>query len=165
MKFCPQCATALEQRIVHGLERMVCPVADCGFVAWDNPLPVVAALVERGGEVVLARNARWPAGVFSMITGFLERGETPEEAVLRETREELGLDGLEARFIGYYPYLRRNQLILAFCVSARGDVVPGEEIAEVRLVSRRELGAYDFGRLALTQVVVRDWLAMPAHMR
>jgi NAD+ diphosphatase len=163
MKYCPRCATELEQRPVHGLERMACPAPGCGFVAWDNPLPVVAAVVECGAEVVLARNAKWPAGVFSMITGFLERGETPEQAVLRETKEELGLDADEARFIGYYPHLRRNQLVLAFAVRARGEVSVGDEIAEVRLVPRQSMGDYDFGRLVLTQAVVRDWLAQTAE--
>ena len=67
---------------------------------WDNPVPVVAALIEYQGKIVLARNSQWPEGVLSLITGYLERNETPEEAVVREVKEELGLDGRVQELLG-----------------------------------------------------------------
>ena len=57
---------------------MACPDTSCGYVHWDNPLPVVAAIVEYEGRILLARNAAWQEGMFALITGFLENGETPE---------------------------------------------------------------------------------------
>ncbi|MCJ7837818.1 MAG: ADP-ribose pyrophosphatase, partial [Burkholderiales bacterium] len=60
MHFCPRCAAPLAQTEVGGASRMACADVACGYVHWDNPIPVVAAIVEHEGRVVLARNRRWP---------------------------------------------------------------------------------------------------------
>lgn len=158
MRYCPQCQEELERREIDARERLACPSLACGFVHWENPTPVVAALVRHGGQFVLARNARWPQGLFSLITGFLEKGEAPEEAVLRETREELGLDARDPVFLGHHLLPGTNQLIIAFAVSGDGELVPGEEIAECRRLSAQELAHFDFGPLELTARIVRDAL-------
>jgi NAD+ diphosphatase len=163
MKYCPLCASELVRKLVDSVDRLVCGAAGCSFVHWNNPIPVVAALVESARGFVLARNAKWPAGMFSMITGFLERGETPEEAVTRETREELGLEARGLAFIGHYSFIDGNQLLLAFLVRAEGTARPGHEIAELALLSREELGRHDFGRLELTRRIVADGLRMHAE--
>jgi NADH pyrophosphatase NudC (nudix superfamily) len=94
-RFCPRCATPLAERAdaehEGGRVRQVCPDETCGYVHWNNPLPVVAAIVEYEGKILLARNAAWPEGMFALITGFLENGETPEEGIAREVREETSL--------------------------------------------------------------------------
>jgi NAD+ diphosphatase len=105
--------------------------------------------------VLLARNAAWPEGRFSVITGFLEKGEDPAQAVLREVEEELGLQGRLKRFIGYYPFYPQNQLILAFDVEAEGEVALNHELVEYRVVAIDKLRPWDFG----TGLAVRDWLA------
>lgn len=158
MKYCPQCATKLETRLIDGVEHRACGAPGCGFVHWDNPLPVVAALVKYQGNIILARNVKWPPGIFSLITGFLERKEAPEQAVVREVKEELGLDGKIAGFIGHYPFTEMNQIILAFAVVARGELHTSEEIAESKLVPIEQLASYNFGRLYITSSVVKDWL-------
>lgn len=137
---------------------MACASPECTFVRWDNPVPVVAALVQYRGKIVLARNSLWPANMFSLVTGYLERGETPEQAVLREVKEELGLDGEPKDFIGCYSLVEKNQVVLAHWVVAAGNLKTGSEIAEVRLLSRKELELWDFGRLALTSAIVKQWL-------
>jgi NAD+ diphosphatase len=161
LKHCPRCARVLEARIVDGVERRAC-AATCGFVHWDNPIPVAAGLVECDGRFILARNAAWPAGLFSMITGFVERGETPEMTLVRETKEELNLEAERLAFIGHYLLPAQNQLLVAFHVRARGELQPSRELAETRVLDRGELGAYDFGPLTLTQQMVRDWLSRAA---
>lgn len=125
---------------------------------WNNPTPVVAALVKVGDEFVLARNRNWPEGFFSLISGFLEAGEAPESAVARETAEELGLTVQDTVFVGHYPFPQMNQIIMAFAVEASGDAVPNEEIAELKTLGLAELKEYDFGVLKLGTMVVRDWL-------
>lgn len=159
VKYCPKCAGKLETRLVGGIERKACPAAGCNFVNWDNPLPVVAALIEYQGQIVLARNAKWPHGIFSLVTGFLERGEAPACAVVREVKEELDLDSEVAGFVGHYPYSQMNQIILAFSVRATGALKTNDEIAETRLITIDELRDYDFGPLFITSAVVKDWLA------
>ncbi len=155
MKFCPRCARPLGTRQDTGRARSACLDADCGFVFYDNPLPVVAALVEHEGQVLLVRNRGWPEKWFGLVTGFLERSETPEDGVLRELKEELGLDAELVRLIGVYAFAERNEVILAYHLRATGTVALGEEIAEVRAVKPERLRAWPFG----TGLAVADWLA------
>ena len=154
-RYCPQCGTALGFAEQGGLLRPSCPSAACGFVLWDNPVPVVAALVEYEGCVVLARNAAWPEKHFGLITGFLERNETPASAVAREVVEELGLRVSATELIGLYEFPSKNQLIIAYHVKAAGEIVLNEELAEFRLIEPERLKAWSFG----TGFAVRDWLA------
>lgn len=137
-----------------GRARLAC-AANCGHVEWGNPLPVVAALVEREGRMVLARNHAWAEGVFGLVTGFLEAGESPAAAVAREVGEELGLITTAVALIGVYPFERRNEVIIAYHVVATGEIRLNEELAEFRLIAPEKLRPWDYG----TGLAVRDWLA------
>src|SRR5688500_14842815 len=68
-KFCPRCAKPLEAVQEGALTRERCPDKACGFVHWNNPVPVVAAVIEHEGMVLLARNALWPEKFFGLVTG------------------------------------------------------------------------------------------------
>jgi NAD+ diphosphatase len=153
-KFCPQCASPLEERDLTGRQRLACS-GGCGYVFYNNPLPVVAALVEHEGKILLARGKGWPAGMFGLITGFLERDESPEEGVLRELTEETGLTGEIAGLIGVYPFPQRNELIVAYHVRATGTVSLSEELEETKAVLPERLRPWSFG----TGLAVRDWVA------
>jgi NAD+ diphosphatase len=147
----------LVTQCIAGRERRCCAAPQCKFVHWDNPLPVVAALIQckdREDAVLLARNHAWAAGKFGLITGFLERDESPEEAVAREVREEVGLFTEAVDLIGVYPFQRKNEVILAYHVAARGEITLNEELAEYRLVAPDRLKPWEFG----TGLAVRDWL-------
>ena len=132
-RFCPQCATPLVEQHNAGRVRIACPAPDCGFVHWNNPLPVLAAVVEYRGQLLLARNALWPAGMFALVTGFLERDETPEDGIARELKEETNLDAQSISLIGVYEFIRKNELIIAYHVVADGEIELSEELAEYRL--------------------------------
>jgi NADH pyrophosphatase NudC (nudix superfamily) len=154
MRYCPQCRAELLEQTIDNKNRLGCAAA-CGFVFWDNPTPVVAAIVEYEGQVLLARNAKWPPDWFALITGFLERGETPEECVLREVEEELGLQGEIAEFVGNYSFPEQNQLLITFHVIARGKVQLNEELIEYKLLPPAEVKPWSMG----TGPALRDWLA------
>jgi len=126
----------------------------CGYVHWDNPVPVVAAIVEHEGAVILARNKDWPEKMYGLVTGFLEKDEAPEAGVKREVKEELDLDATAALFVGIYPFARRNELIIAYHVPATGTVRLNEELADVRRIAPEKLRAWEFG----TGLAVADWL-------
>jgi len=158
MNYCPECASLLELKRIDGVERKACTSPECSFVHWDNPVPVVAALVQYQGKIVLARNSQWPESMFSLVTGYLERNETPEEAAVREVKEELGLNAKVQDFIGCYSFTEKNQVILAHSVAATGELKTGSEITEVKLLSREELSLWQFGRLALTSDITKHWL-------
>lgn len=157
-KFCLQCGNPLQSAEVDGQIRLRCQAADCSYVHWDNPVPVVAAIVEIEGAVILARNRGWPENMFGLITGFLEKGETPDAAILREVQEELGLNADAAHFIGYYQFFQMNQLILAFHVPAQGEIVLGDELAAIKRLPIERLKPWTIG----TGPAVRDWLARRA---
>jgi len=154
MRFCPRCATPLEGRSAGGRQRQACPDPACGFVFYDNPLPVVAGLVEHEGDVLLVRSPGWPESWYGLVTGFLERGEEPEAGVLRELREELALEGTVVGLIGLYPFPEQNQLILAYHLRASGEVRPSAEVAGVKRIAPAKLRPWPFG----TGHAVRDWL-------
>lgn len=150
--FCPRCSSELQVYPVAGRERNAC--ANCGFVHWDNPLPVLAALVEYQGSILLARNAAWPEDRFALITGFMERGETPEQGLARELKEETNLDVERAALIGVYEFTRKNEVIIAYHVEAAGTIQLGEELADYRLVPPAELRPWRLG----TGLAVADWM-------
>lgn len=155
-QFCPICAAPLARRTVEGEVRRACS-AGCGFVHYDNPTPVVAAVVEHDGMVVLAHNRSWPEmlrSFYGLITGFLERGESPEQCALREVKEELDLLGTTATLIGVYPFEQMNQVIIAYHVPASGTVRLNHELDDFRHVPLRECKAWPGG----TGLALRDWL-------
>jgi ADP-ribose pyrophosphatase YjhB (NUDIX family)/protein tyrosine phosphatase (PTP) superfamily phosphohydrolase (DUF442 family) len=158
-KFCPRCATPLDTVEYDGVTRQRCRDKACGFVHWNNPVPVVAAIVEHEGRVLLARNKLWPAKFFGLVTGFLEKDETPEAGVLREVKEEVGLDGRVAGFVGHYGFPQMNQLIIAFHVEAQGEIRLNEELAEYKLLQPAQVRPWPTG----TGHAMRDWLAARGH--
>jgi len=152
-KFCPQCSRELVEVEIGGRTRRKCPA--CDFVFWDNPIPVIAAIVEHEGKIILTRNKGWPEKWLGIVAGFLEKGETPEQAVLREVKEELGLDGVIERFIGHYAFELRNQIIFAYHVRAKGQIVIGDELEAIKALAPEEIRPWDLG----TGPALKDWLA------
>lgn len=151
--YCPQCAEPLSEQLVHGERRRAC-TSDCGYVYYDNPTPVVAAVVEHEGSIVLARNRAWPRSWYGLIAGFLERGEAPEQGVLREVKEELGLDATKATLIGVYPFERKNQVIIAYHVQASGAITMNDELDDYRRIAPEKCRAWE----SATGRALRDWL-------
>jgi NADH pyrophosphatase NudC (nudix superfamily) len=159
--FCPDCATPLAFIAAEedgGLkERLRCPA--CGFTHWNNPTPVLAAIVEYGGQVLLARNAAWPGKMFALITGFMEAGETPQEGIARELKEETSLDATALDLVGVYDFQRMNQVIIAYHVVARGEVKLSPELVDYRLYDLPDLKCWPAG----TGYALADWLRSRGH--
>jgi NADH pyrophosphatase NudC (nudix superfamily) len=155
MNFCPKCGKPLSDRTLEGRTRRVCADASCGYIFYDNPTPVVAGVVEHEGNVLLVRNHGWPEKMFGLVSGFLERNESPSDGMLRELREELGLEGEIVRLIGVYPFEMMNQLIVAYHVKASGTVKVGDELAGYKAIAPDKLRPWEFG----TGQAVKDWLA------
>jgi len=154
MKFCPKCAKPLESKTIESRKRLCCTDSSCGYVFWNNPIPVVAMVVETTNGIVLAHNKLAPAGIYSVITGFLESLETPEEAAIRETKEELGLDAIRTNLIGIFPFAKTNQLLIAYHVFAQGQVVLNDELDDYKVVSKDVL----HGWKETQQFEVAQWL-------
>jgi NAD+ diphosphatase len=158
-KYCPRCASPLAERAAaddNGLmiTRRVCPDVSCGFVQWGNPTPAVGALVEHEGDIILARNARWPEGWFALITGYLEAKEDPAAAVKREVKEELNLDAVETTLIGNYIFERKNEVMLCYHVVTTGEVKLSPELCDYRRCKPHELKPWP----RATGYAVADWM-------
>ena len=154
-RFCPLCAQPLSELEGDGALRLRCVAPDCQFVHWDNPTPVVAAVVEHEGDVILARNAAWPVPFYALITGFLEKSDpSPEEAVAREVQEELGLQAQGVNFIGHYKFDKLNQIILAYHVPATGVITLNEELMDYKRIPPAKARYWP----AATGLALRDWL-------
>ncbi|MGB0211278.1 NUDIX domain-containing protein [Algiphilus sp.] len=153
--YCPRCAQPLEDGERGEVMRRVCPDTSCGFVHWDNPTPVVAAIVEHEGEIILAHNRSWPPKWYGLITGFLEASETPEDGVAREVAEELALTAEAVCFVGHYDFPQMNQLIIAYHVLATGEIRLNEELDDYKRLPPERVRPWPGG----TGRAVADWLA------
>ena len=104
----------------------------CELRVWPRLSPCVMVRIDRDDTILLARNAQFPVPFFSVLAGFVDPGETLEECVAREVREEVGLEVRDVRYFGSQPWPFPHSLMIAFTARyAGGDiVVDGEEIAE-----------------------------------
>ena len=157
MQYCPHCRKQLEKLFLGERDRMACPDVQCDFVHWNNPVPVVAAIVEHDDQVILVQNVGWPKSWFGLVTGFLEAGEMPEEGVLREVEEETGLKGSLQSYVGMYEFYRQNQLLIAYHVTVDSHDVktPKHEIADHKWVHVDSIEPWTAG----TGQALRDWLS------
>jgi NADH pyrophosphatase NudC (nudix superfamily) len=134
-----------------------CGEPGCGEITYLSPVPVVAAIVERRGNIILVRGQGWPESWYGLVTGFLEPEESPEAAARREVAEELGLAVERSTLIGAYPFARMNQVIIAYHMPAEGEIVlDASELAGFKEVPVDRLRPWDFG----TGEAVRDFLAL-----
>lgn len=154
-RHCVACGTALATVTDdEGRARLACPAEGCGHVHYGNPLPVVAAIVEVPGGILLARNRAWPEGMFALVTGYLEAGESPEAGVLREVKEELGLDGTVVSLVGVHTFELKNELLVTYHVRAEGEVVLSPELVAFKIIPEAKLRPWPMG----TGHAVRDFL-------
>jgi len=89
-----------------------------------------------------------------LVSGFLENGETVDKAILREVKEELGLDAKIAQFVGVYPFFELNQTILVYHLAAQGEVQADNELAEIRMIPHDKLSPWSFA----AGLALQDWL-------
>ncbi|UBF27653.1 NAD(+) diphosphatase [Kovacikia minuta CCNUW1] len=119
-QFCGHCATPTTQLPHERAKR--CP--NCGLVNYPRLSPAVIVLVSRGDEILLARAPRFPPGMYSILAGFVEPGESLEETVVREVREEVGIEIEDIRYFGSQPWPFPNSLMIGFTATyARGEIV------------------------------------------
>jgi NAD+ diphosphatase len=109
-QFCGRCGAPTQ--IKPGERNRVCPV--CGQAHYPRVAPVAMALIRRGTEVLLARSPHFPQGMYSALAGFVEPGETVEECLHREVREEVGVDVKNLRYFASQSWPFPHSLMLAF---------------------------------------------------
>jgi NAD+ diphosphatase len=127
-RFCGRCASTTEP--ISGERGKRC--TGCGFTFYPRIAPAVITLVEHENRLLLARSARFKAGMFSAVAGFVEIGESLEHAAAREVREEVGVEISDLRYFGSQPWPFGRSLMIGYFASyAGGEIkVDGTEIVE-----------------------------------
>ncbi len=129
-RYCGQCGTPTRDR--DGERAKECPA--CGHVAYPRNSPAMMVLVTRGPLLLLARAHRFQGGMYSALAGFVEPGETIEDCIRREVREEVGIEVTNIAYFASQSWPFPHSLMIAYTAEwAGGEVVPGdEEIADAR---------------------------------
>ena len=153
--FCGVCATPT-QREAHERARK-CP--SCGHTAYPRISPAMMCLVTRGKEILLARNVNFPVGRYSALAGFLEAGESIEDAISREVFEEVGLQVANPRYFASQSWPFPHSLMIAFTAEYAGGVLTpnGHEIAEAQWFSRQNLPQMP-PRISIARALIEDAL-------
>lgn len=154
-RFCGRCGTAT---LPESAERVVrCPA--CKLSAYPRLAPAVIVAVDRGDELLLARNASFQGRMFSTLAGFVEPGETLEEAVRREVGEEVGVELGAVRYFGSQPWPFPHSLMVGFRAEwAAGEpVADGLEIAEAGWFGPRGLPELP-PALSIARRLIDAWL-------
>lgn len=141
-QYCSRCGTPTQDQ-VHERAR-ICP--ECGLTNYPRLSPAIIVRVQRTGadgrsRILLARNRRYPGGMFSVLAGFVEPGETLEECVAREIWEEVGITVHDISYIGSQPWPFPHSLMIAFTAEhAAGEIaVDIVELEEARWFAVDEL--------------------------
>ena len=123
-QFCGRCGANTANKANERAKE--CP--QCGLLSYPRISPAIIVLVQRDDKLLLARSHRHPQGLFSVLAGFVEPGETLEAAVAREIKEEVGIEVKDIRYFGSQPWPFPNSLMIAFtCRYAAGEIVLEEE--------------------------------------
>src|SRR5262249_53936355 len=142
-------------RMESGRERPSCP--RCGFIHYEDPKLVAVGIIPIEGRLVLGRRAINPRlGYWSFPSGYVNRGEAVDDAMVREVREETCLQVQVTGLLGLYSE-SNNPIVLAVFVARHvgGELAVGDEVSEVGLFGPRELPELAFPN---DQRILADWL-------
>jgi len=163
-RHCAACGEPSE--VADGGWKRKCPACDIEHFPRTDPVVIMLAVHE--GRCMLGRQAAWPAGMFSCLAGFLEPGETIEEACARELMEEAALEATSVRYHSTQPWPWPSSLMIGLIAEVAHDqAAPDQtELSEVRWFTKQEArdlvagklpGASAPGGMAIGQALVKAW--------
>jgi NAD+ diphosphatase len=164
-KFCSRCGSpTLPEEAGHV---MACTNAECATKHFPRSDPATIMLIRHGDHCLLGRQPSWPQGIFSTLAGFVEAGESVEEAVLREVKEEAGIEITNLRYFGSQPWPFPRSLMLGYFADAvTTKIVCGSELAEVRwfdVAETKEILRRHIARFphieTISRKLMKQWLA------
>jgi NAD+ diphosphatase len=136
-QFCGHCGTptlqAPQERAKH------CP--KCNLRSYPRLNPAVIVLVSRGDEILLAHAHRMPPGMYSILAGFVEAGESLEDTIVREIREEVGIEVQDIHYFGSQPWPFPNSLMIGFTATYAGGelAIDPQELADAAWFNKHQL--------------------------
>jgi NAD+ diphosphatase len=155
-RFCGRCATPTER--APGERAMRCP--QCGLSAYPRIAPAIIVLVRKGDLALLAHGARFPAPFYSTLAGFVEAGESVEETLVREVKEEVGIDVGDLRYFGSQSWPFPNSLMLGFFATYQGGEIVCEpsEIVDAKWFRHDELPMIP-PPMSISRQLIDAWVA------
>jgi len=142
IRFCPRCGGRTSRRQVMGIKRYMCD--SCDEVFYDNPLCAVAVMAVKDGRLLLVKRAVGPAkGFWALPGGFIEQGESPEKAGLRELKEETGVTAESAKIIcvktEHTAFFGTLIIIGVIADCVKGCLKPGDDASDARWFETNEM--------------------------
>ncbi len=164
-RFCGSCGAPTESR--QGGHVRVCADAACARVHFPRTDPAVIMLVAKGDRCLLGRKAEWPPGRYSTLAGFVEPGESLEDAVRREVMEETGVVVSAVEYHSSQPWPFPASLMVGFFCTAETETVQrnDDELEDARWFTRDELLNGNGGMgiaprpISIARRLIDDWLA------
>lgn len=155
-QFCGHCGTPTERRIEE--RARICPA--CQHAAYPRLSPVVMVRVVDKGRILLARAPRFAPGVYSVLAGFVEAGETLEQTIYREVAEEVGIQVYNLRYFGSQSWPFPHSLMIAFTADyAGGELqIDGREILEARWFVPNKMPGLP-SPMSMAWQLIQDYLA------
>jgi NAD+ diphosphatase len=159
-RYCGRCGTCTVPTEAGHVLR--CDNASCAMQVFPRIDPAVIVLITDGERALLGRQAAWPAGRYSTIAGFVEPGESLEDAVAREVREETGVEVGSVEYHSSQPWPFPSSLMLGFTAHASSTAIQRNdgELEDARWLTREQIGA---GEIALPTThsvsfrLIEDW--------
>lgn len=154
-RFCGRCGRPARQ--LPGEHSVRCDACDLSF--YPRVAPAIIVLVRRGEQALLAHAARFRGGMYSTLAGFVEAGESLEQTISREVREEVGIEVANIRYFGSQPWPFPHSLMVGFTAGhAGGEIrVDGDEIVDARWFSRDDLPLIP-PRPSIARQLIDAWL-------
>jgi NAD+ diphosphatase len=155
-RFCGRCGAATE--LVEAERATRCP--ECELVNYPRISPAIIVLVEQDGLCLLAHGHNFQTGVYSCVAGFVEAGESLEDAVRREVNEETGIEIDNIAYFGSQPWPFPNSLMIGFTACYAGGMIKLEdaEIADAKWFSPDDMPLLP-GKISIARALIDDFLA------
>lgn len=160
-KYCPLCATPLVEKDFYHALRSACPA--CNFIHFLDPKLVIVVVVEYEGKLLLGlRNIDPGKGLWSFVSGYVDRGEKVEEAAIREVKEETNLDVQLDKLLGIYSQNGNPHVVIGYRASAVNNDISKmagqpDEVSELAFFTGEEMPDLAF---PMDKLILHDWFDM-----
>lgn len=165
-RFCPRCGGGLESRMIKSAEpnRLVC--RNCAFIFYLDPKVVAGTLFSINGGLVLLRRGIEPGlGKWSFPGGHVDRGESVQEAAIRETQEEAHLDVRLKSLLGVYSYPRSPNVVVVYTAEVvGGELTAGDEAVEAKAFEASKIPWQELAFMS-TKDAVADFLKLQQGLK
>lgn len=156
-QFCGKCGTKMNHKSDE--RALVCP--NCGMLFFPKISPAIIVAITKGDKILLARNSNFPAAWYALVAGYVDIGETLEETVCREVKEEVGLEVKNVRYIGSQPWPLTGSMMIGFAAEVADENQPitidGKEIAEADWFTRGSLPNHPPGHLSISGLLIEKF--------